>query len=210
LKKKINGLQSRKAACRFDSMQMCPRQAMGSIQPSTAGPPLPSTREARFGFSLSKRLCELRQAPRDHLICPPRRVNRAFSRFIQLAAGNEVRIGKAHPQSFSFWQLILASASQQIGRLGQIRAIVRGFNQMLPSGFCLSFLLICLASATAFAKDKGPTLRDQQQAACYNDAQKLCGDFIPDIDKVTACMVSKQSQVSAGCAKYFNADHASK
>jgi hypothetical protein len=85
---------------------------------------------------------------------------------------------------------------------------VGGTGQMLLPRLAASFALICLVSTAALAVDKGPTLRDRQQAACYGDAQKLCGDFIPDVDKVTTCMTAKRSQISAGCAKYFDADKA--
>ena len=61
-----------------------------------------------------------------------------------------------------------------------------------------------LASAgAAFAATSEPTLQDQQQAACYNDVQKLCGEAMPDVEKVTACMKTKRSQVSARCAKFY-------
>jgi hypothetical protein len=35
--------------------------------------------------------------------------------------------------------------------------------------------------------------------ACTPDAMRLCSDFIPDVQKVTACMMSKRSQLSAEC-----------
>jgi hypothetical protein len=43
----------------------------------------------------------------------------------------------------------------------------------------------------------------EQQQACQNDAFRLCGPEIPDVDRVTACMVQKKSQLSPGCAVYF-------
>lgn len=64
---------------------------------------------------------------------------------------------------------------------------------------------VCLlaTAGAALATNKGPTLQDQQQAACYNDVQKLCADAVPDVDRVTACMKTKRSQVSAKCAKFY-------
>jgi hypothetical protein len=49
----------------------------------------------------------------------------------------------------------------------------------------------------------GPTLQDRQQAACYNDVMRLCGDAVPDVDRVTACMKSKKKLVSAPCAAFY-------
>ena len=63
-------------------------------------------------------------------------------------------------------------------------------------------MLLALAPAT-LANTTTVTLQDRQQAACYNDVQALCGDFIPDVDKTTECMAKKRTQVSPGCAKYY-------
>lgn len=42
-----------------------------------------------------------------------------------------------------------------------------------------------------------------QQALCAGDAFRLCSSAIPDVDRVTACMVQKQAQLSPGCAQFF-------
>jgi hypothetical protein len=59
-----------------------------------------------------------------------------------------------------------------------------------------------MAFATTASKSK-PTLRDQEQAACYDDAMTLCKDAVPDEQKIEVCMRSKMAQVSAGCKKFF-------
>ena len=56
-----------------------------------------------------------------------------------------------------------------------------------------------LATATGSAALAQPGLQDQRQAACYKDAQRLCGQFVPDVGNVTACMKPRKNQVSAGC-----------
>jgi len=38
----------------------------------------------------------------------------------------------------------------------------------------------------------------EQRAACQGDAQRLCGQFIPDVDRITACMV-QNGAISAPC-----------
>jgi hypothetical protein len=40
---------------------------------------------------------------------------------------------------------------------------------------------------------------DAERQACTPDAMRLCGDAIPDVGKVTACMKAKYSQLSAPC-----------
>lgn len=40
---------------------------------------------------------------------------------------------------------------------------------------------------------------DAVRQACTPDAMRLCGDAIPDVARVTACMKTKYSQVSEPC-----------
>ncbi len=39
----------------------------------------------------------------------------------------------------------------------------------------------------------------EQRAACQDDAQRLCGQFIPDVDRITACMIANRRSVSREC-----------
>jgi hypothetical protein len=61
--------------------------------------------------------------------------------------------------------------------------------------------------ATMFALLMQPTTSraytQEEQAACSGDAFRLCGPEIPDVDRVTACMVRNKSQLSPGCRVYF-------
>ena len=43
----------------------------------------------------------------------------------------------------------------------------------------------------------------EQQQLCTGDAMRLCSSEIPDVDRVTACMIAKQSQLSDGCRSVF-------
>jgi hypothetical protein len=43
----------------------------------------------------------------------------------------------------------------------------------------------------------------EQQQICTGDAFRLCGSDIPDVDRVTACMVRQRSQLSPGCRAFF-------
>ena len=40
---------------------------------------------------------------------------------------------------------------------------------------------------------------DAERQFCTPDAMRLCGDVIPDVAKVTACMKAKSSQLSPEC-----------
>jgi len=43
----------------------------------------------------------------------------------------------------------------------------------------------------------------EEQQACTPDAFRLCGDAIPDVERVTACMIRKKSELSPQCRVYF-------
>jgi hypothetical protein len=47
-----------------------------------------------------------------------------------------------------------------------------------------------------------------QQQACMGDAFRLCGSEIPDVDRVKACMIRLQSQLSPACRVYFRPEPA--
>ncbi len=43
----------------------------------------------------------------------------------------------------------------------------------------------------------------EQQQMCTGDAMRLCGAEIPDVDRVTACMVRQRASLSDGCKAVF-------
>jgi hypothetical protein len=68
------------------------------------------------------------------------------------------------------------------------------FQFTLMSAMALS-LLMWPAASRAYTPE--------EEQACSGDAFQLCNAEIPDVDRVTACMVRKQSQLSPGCRVYF-------
>lgn len=58
-----------------------------------------------------------------------------------------------------------------------------------------------LAAASAVMPARAYTA-DQQQL-CTPDAFRLCGPAIPDVDRVTACMIQNRALLSPGCAQFF-------
>jgi hypothetical protein len=68
------------------------------------------------------------------------------------------------------------------------------FQFTLMSAMALS-LLMWPAASRAYTPE--------EEQACSGDAFQLCNAEIPDVDRVTACMVRKQSQLSPGCRAYF-------
>jgi hypothetical protein len=55
--------------------------------------------------------------------------------------------------------------------------------------------VLCLALAPLGAR------ADEQsdQSACMNDALTICGQFVPDRDKVGACLYSNRIRISPAC-----------
>ncbi len=43
----------------------------------------------------------------------------------------------------------------------------------------------------------------EQQQACSPDAMRLCGEFVPNVDAITACMIQKKAQLSPQCRVFF-------
>jgi hypothetical protein len=61
--------------------------------------------------------------------------------------------------------------------------------------------------ATAFAvcmlPSAGRAYTPEQQQACSGDAFRLCGPEIPDVDRVTVCMIRNKAQLSPACRVFF-------
>ena len=60
-----------------------------------------------------------------------------------------------------------------------------------------------IALSLSFLSTAAYAYTPEQQQACTPDAFRLCGDAIPDVDRVTACMIARKSQLSPGCRVYF-------
>ena len=90
------------------------------------------------------------------------------------------------------------------------QAIQLGALMSMISSKRFLFVLVAAALACSVLPHVGYAYTPEEQQACQGDAFRLCGPEIPDVDRVTACMVSKRSQLSPGCAVYFRHGPASK
>jgi hypothetical protein len=68
---------------------------------------------------------------------------------------------------------------------------------LVALGFALS---ASLPAQEASAQNRGTP---EQQAACQPDALRLCGDFVPDVDRITACMIKNRMRLSPPCRAVF-------
>jgi hypothetical protein len=60
-----------------------------------------------------------------------------------------------------------------------------------------------LALAALVQPGAGFAYTPEQQQACSPDAMRLCGEFVPNVDAITACMIQKKAQLSPQCRVYF-------
>jgi len=64
-------------------------------------------------------------------------------------------------------------------------------------------LRITVALALCVWAAEGRAYTFEQQQACMGDAFRLCSSEIPYVERVKACMIRLQSQLSPGCRVYF-------
>jgi hypothetical protein len=64
-------------------------------------------------------------------------------------------------------------------------------------------LMLATAFAVAMWPATGRAYTPEQEQACTSDAFRLCSAEIPNVDRVTACMAAKKSQLSPPCRAQF-------
>ncbi|MCS3446251.1 MULTISPECIES: hypothetical protein [Bradyrhizobium] len=70
-----------------------------------------------------------------------------------------------------------------------------------------SFALISAAALAALlVPGRSEAYTPDQQQACTPDAFRLCSPEIPDVDRITACMIRNKAQLSPACRVFFRAD----
>lgn len=81
--------------------------------------------------------------------------------------------------------------------------------QTIASRFKTTASLLAFAiTATALQTSPGLAFSSEAQQMCSGDAMRLCSSEIPDIPRITACMVQKRAQVSPGCRAVMDREHA--
>jgi hypothetical protein len=64
-------------------------------------------------------------------------------------------------------------------------------------------LMLVAALSVMLLPTAGRAYTQQEQQACSGDAFRLCSQEIPDVDRVTVCMIRHQSELSPGCRVFF-------
>ena len=72
----------------------------------------------------------------------------------------------------------------------------------------VSFVLALTASFAAMSSTASFAFSSEAQQMCTGDAFRLCSSEIPNIPKITACMVKHRSDLSAGCRSVMDREFA--
>lgn len=64
-------------------------------------------------------------------------------------------------------------------------------------------LVLTAALTVAASSTLASAYTPEQQQACTGDAMALCGAFIPDVDRITVCMIQNKARLSPGCRAHF-------
>ena len=72
-------------------------------------------------------------------------------------------------------------------------------------GVIPSVLLTVAGAQAAFAEEYRGTW--EQQMACTPDVWRLCGDQIPDVNRIVACLQRNTPSLSSGCRAVFESNN---
>lgn len=67
-------------------------------------------------------------------------------------------------------------------------------------------LMLATAVAVSIWPAAGRAYTPEQQQACSDDALRLCSAEVPDVDRVTVCMIKNKAQLTPGCRVFFRPD----
>jgi hypothetical protein len=66
-----------------------------------------------------------------------------------------------------------------------------------------SLALAMLWSVMVMSAPAGAQGTPEQRAACQGDAERLCAQYVPDIDRITACMRQNRRNLGPRCRLFF-------
>jgi hypothetical protein len=70
----------------------------------------------------------------------------------------------------------------------------------------VSLALVLTASFAAVSSTSSFAFSSEAQQQCTGDAFRLCSSEIPNIPKITACMIKHRADLSAGCRGVMDRD----
>jgi hypothetical protein len=70
----------------------------------------------------------------------------------------------------------------------------------------VSLVLTFAASLSALSSTAGFAFSAEAQQMCSGDAFRLCSSEIPNVPKITACMIRQRASLSSGCRTVMDRD----
>jgi hypothetical protein len=70
----------------------------------------------------------------------------------------------------------------------------------------VSVALVLAASFSAVASTSSFAFSAEAQSMCTGDAFRLCSSEIPNVSKITACMMKQRASLSSGCRAVMDRD----
>lgn len=83
-------------------------------------------------------------------------------------------------------------------------------TKSFANAFRRTALMLTVAAPVSFAASTGFAYTLEAQQMCTGDAFRLCSADIPDIPKITACMVRHRADLSSGCRAVMDRDFAAR
>ena len=74
----------------------------------------------------------------------------------------------------------------------------------------VSVVLAVAASLSAVTSTASHAFSEEARSQCTGDAFRLCSSEIPNIPKITACMVKNRGNLSSGCRAVMDRDFAAR
>jgi hypothetical protein len=74
----------------------------------------------------------------------------------------------------------------------------------------VALLFATACAVTALSGTPSLAFSSEAQQMCTGDAMRLCGHEVPNVQRITACMVKLRAQVSPGCRAVMDRDHAAR
>jgi hypothetical protein len=70
--------------------------------------------------------------------------------------------------------------------------------------------LLFAVAAPAIFVTPNLAFSSEAQQMCTGDAMRLCGHEVPNVQRITACMVKQRANLSPGCRAVMDREHAAR
>jgi hypothetical protein len=74
----------------------------------------------------------------------------------------------------------------------------------------IALLFAIAVAATALSARPSLAFSSEAQQMCTGDAMRLCGHEVPNVQRITACMVRLRANLSPGCRAVMERGHAAR